>query len=85
MAQMNQKQLMQYIDEVSFGMDEAVLYLDTHPTDPKALEYYERLRMLRKQAIDAYTNHFGPLTFRDVKTCDYWAWVKTPWPWEVED
>ena len=84
MAQMNQKQLMQYIDEVSFGIDEVVLFLDTHPTDQKALEYYDRLRMLRKQAVDAYTNNFGPLTFYDVKTCNYWAWVKTPWPWEVE-
>ena len=84
MAQMNQKQLMQYINEVSFGIDELALFLDTHPMDQKALDYYEHLRVLRKKAVDAYTKHFGPLTYRDGETSDYWTWVQTPWPWEME-
>lgn len=84
MLQVDQKRLMQYIEEVSFTMDDLVLYLDTHPSDQTALQYYNKIRHLRNQAVDSYTEHFGPLTFRNVKSCEYWAWVKEPWPWEME-
>ncbi len=84
MLQVDRRKLMKYIEEVSFAMDDLVLFLDTHPKDQRALNYYDKLRVLRQQAVDSYTDNFGPITFRDVKNCDYWAWVKEPWPWEVE-
>lgn len=84
MSQVDRTRLKQYIDQVSFAMDDVILYLDTHTDDRKALNYYERLRTLRKEAVDTYTNHFGPLTMRDVKTDQYWTWACQPWPWEVE-
>ncbi len=84
MLQIDREKLMQYIEEISFAMDDVVLYLDTHPNDQNALNYYEKIRVLRQQAVDSYTEHCGPLTFRDIKNCDYWAWVKQPWPWEME-
>lgn len=84
MSQVDRKQLKQYIDQVSFAMDDLILYLDTHMEDRNALNYYERLRELRQQAVDVYTNNFGPLTFRQVKTDQCWTWASQPWPWEVE-
>ena len=38
----NCSQLLDYITQVSFAVDEVVLYLDTHPYDPAALDYYHQ-------------------------------------------
>ena len=35
------KDLMNVIYETGFVIDDVLLYLDTHPCDKKALEYYE--------------------------------------------
>lgn len=84
MLQIDRCKLMQYINEVSFAMDDTVLFLDTHPQDEKALCYYEKLRILRQQAVESYTDNFGPISYRNVKNCNSWAWVNEPWPWELE-
>jgi spore coat protein JB len=78
------RELLQFIYEVSFAIDDVVLYLDTHPTDQRALDYYEEYRKLRKQAVAEYTECCGPLTNEDVNTKNYWTWVAGPWPWEGE-
>ncbi len=77
-------QLMNYINEVSFALDDVCLYLDTHPCDHAALDYYEQCKNARKQAVNQYTQCFGPLLNEDVEVGDgcSWAWVQNPWPWE---
>lgn len=43
--QVNQKdreKLLQFISEVSFALIDVNLFLDTHPYDEDALEYYEK-------------------------------------------
>jgi len=82
--QMDRESLFMFITKVSFALDDCVLYLDTHPTDQCALEYYDKCRRLRKQAMEEYTNCFGPLTDEDVKVENYWTWIESPWPWERE-
>ena len=37
--QMSQKQLLQWINMVSFAVNDITLYLDTHPDDEEALNY----------------------------------------------
>ena len=37
---MNRDQLMDMINQASFAMDDVLLYLDTHPCDQAALNYY---------------------------------------------
>ena len=37
-SQMNRRQLMNHINQVSFAVDDVELYLDTHPCDTEALE-----------------------------------------------
>lgn len=79
------RKLYMFITEVSFAINDVVLYLDTHPEDMDALEYYETYKKLRKQALAEYTRLYGPLLNYDVDSCNYWAWVKDPWPWEVQE
>ncbi len=79
---MNQKQLLTHLSQVSFAVIEAVLYLDTHPCDKEAMEYYQKMKNLRKEALEKYQEKFGPL-FNDSNydECS-WTWTETPWPWE---
>lgn len=84
MMKMEREQLFMIIEETSFALDETKLYLDTHPTDCEALDYYEKLKKIRNQAWRDYTNLFGPLSAYDVNVNNRWAWVTQPWPWELE-
>ena len=79
---MNQHQLLMYLSQVSFCVTEAVLFLDTHPCDKEAMSYYQKMRQLRKEALDQYQSKFGPLL--NDSNCDEcsWTWTETPWPWE---
>ena len=42
--QMSQKQLLQWINMVSFAVNDITLYLDTHPDDEEALNYLKHYR-----------------------------------------
>lgn len=73
--------LMKQINEASFAMDDAVLFLDTHPNDPAAMQYYRNAVSMRKNAMDAYERQFGPLMIDSVNG-NCWDWVTETWPWE---
>ncbi len=76
------KGLMKYINEVSFALNDVTLYLDTHPDDTKALEYYHKYKEQRHQAVKEYEQCYGPLLNYDVNCSERWTWVDGPWPWE---
>ena len=37
------------------------------------------------EAVDIYSDYFGPLLASNVTSENYWMWVATPMPWELED
>ena len=77
------EKLLRYIGIVSFAIDDSTLYLDTHPCDKEALEYYNVHKELRRKAVKQYTENFGPLTRDNVEVaCGRWTWGDEPWPWE---
>lgn len=43
----SKKELLQFIDQVSFAIDDLLLFLDTHPKEKRALEYYSELSARR--------------------------------------
>ena len=57
-----QTALFQYINEVSFAINDMNLYLDTHPEDKKALAFMEEHVKMRKRALKEYAMKYGPLT-----------------------
>ncbi|MGN0335361.1 MAG: spore coat protein CotJB [Lachnospiraceae bacterium] len=80
------KDLMNKINLVSFAVNDATLFLDTHPNDADALAYFQKYRQMRVDALKEYEKHYAPLLL-DV-ACDSslpWSWVKEPWPWEGGD
>ncbi len=78
----SQQQLLQYITQVTFALDDVILFLDTHPCNREALQYYQEVREHRKKAMKEYNKQYGPLQIDQVESCDYWTWLDDPWPWE---
>lgn len=77
------QQMLNWIDMVSFTLYDVALYLDTHPEDREAMEYYDHFLRLRKEALCEYSAAYTPLTLDEVHGSeDYWKWVKDKWPWE---
>ena len=84
-APMNQHKLLMRVKALEFAVIEAGLFLDTHPTDRKALAYFNEKNEERQAAYNQYVDTYGPLTIFDCKGTESWDWVKAPWPWEMED
>lgn len=78
----NADQLLAMINQASFAMDDILLYLDTHPCDQAALNYYHYVTKLRREAMEAYEASYGPLLVDHVQSNQYWTWVQGKWPWE---
>jgi spore coat protein JB len=81
----NRRQLLNYIDEVSFAAYDTVLYLDTHPECPHGLRHFRMQNEKRNFALREYARLYGPLTLSDVEiNCDTpsWEWINQPWPWK---
>ncbi|MEE1197195.1 MAG: spore coat protein CotJB [Lachnospiraceae bacterium] len=80
-----QEELFNRINEVSFAINDMVLYLDTHPCDQKALDDTRKLVEERKELLESYAKFFGPLNIdHTAESCsDSWIWATQPWPWEI--
>lgn len=78
--------LLQQINEVSFAVNDILLYLDTHPDDEKALTFFEDVSDRRNQLLAEYAKDYGPLTVDTASTtCETsWKWSQQPFPWERE-
>mgnify|MGYP002412878337 CR=1 FL=1 len=77
--------LLKRVQVCDFALVDAALYLDTHPEDKMALDFFKKYAELRKAAADAYVSKFGPLVWSDYNGGDRWNWVDGPWPWQNEE
>ena len=73
--------LLQAVYETGFALDEATLYLDTHPDCPMAMQYFQNARRMNRQAMKSYEEVNGPLQVADADF-NNWNWITGPWPWE---
>lgn len=73
------------IQALEFAAVDLNLYLDTHPTDERALLDYNEISRQLKELKTKYEDCFGPLTnFGNAPGgCDHWKWLDEPWPWEI--
>lgn len=78
-----QKKLFRQIQVFSFAVYEAALYLDGHPCDKKAIEYYDKYNKKLLELRDRYEKNYGPMTINGNFDCK-WKWTDSPWPWEYE-
>ena len=76
--------LLRKIGEISFAMDDARLFLDTHKDCMEALVFYKKMAQMRHACVKEYEQQYGPLSWYDEFDSDRWKWVDCPWPWEGE-
>ena len=82
----SKKELLQSINMISFAIDDLLLFLDTHPREKQALEYFSELSSRRKEILKKYSELYGPLTIDTANdSClKSWQWMEQPFPWEQE-
>lgn len=76
-----EKILLDKIQKYDFAVQEASLFLISHPDDKSAMAYYQHFRALLKDTTDKYEREYGPLSSRS-NLDDQWKYVYGPWPWE---
>ena len=74
------KEMINEIRCLDFAINELALYLDTHPTDQRALCLHKKYCKEVKDLKDKYQKVYGPLTIN--YPCNKWRWLEEPWPWE---
>ena len=78
-----QAELMKNMQMYEFLVQEARLFLDTHPTNQQVIAYYNKHLALRNEAEKEYTASYGPIRDDEMSNQKEWMWVKEPWPWEI--
>ncbi|MEG2175110.1 MAG: spore coat protein CotJB [Oscillospiraceae bacterium] len=71
--------------EVCFALEDAILFLDTHPDSAEALAYYNQKKVACDAVQKEYRDSVGPLSARNVSASNHWTWIDTPWPWQMEE
>lgn len=80
---MSQKEkLLMDIGIVDFTMVELELYLDTHPYDKKALEYFGHYRKIKAGLMKEFSLKYYPLTKEEANCEQEWTYGNAPLPWE---
>jgi len=78
----NKEQLLNDINVVSFVLVELGLYLDTHPDDRSAVEYFSHYNRIRHQMVKDFSAKYYPLTMDMAGGGKEWRWGAAPLPWE---
>ena len=75
--------LLKKIGTLKFAVADIDMFLDTHPGDTEMLKKREEYIKQMRPLTEDYEQRFGPLTKKD-NMKNTWAWVKDPWPWDME-
>ena len=78
----NKEQMLKDISIVDFILVEFALYLDTHPTDRNAMEYFNHYSRMKNQMVKEFSQKYFPLTKDLAESNKEWRWVATPLPSE---
>lgn len=80
----NKEQMLKDISIVDFVLVELMLYLDTHPFDRNAMEYFNHYSRLKNQMAKEFSQKYYPLTKDMAESTKEWRWGMAPLPWEGE-
>lgn len=76
------KQLMMEISILNFTVYDLILYMDTHPYDMEAKEYYGRFQKSLMMKQKEFAMKFYPLMQCYCDGRKDWSWENGPLPWE---
>ena len=78
----NRDRMLKDIGIVDFVLVELTLYLDTHPFDCKAMEYFNHYNHMKKQMEKEFAIKYFPLNTGLAESNKAWNWGAAPLPWE---
>ncbi len=79
----DQLALIKQLMEIGFVLVETNLYLDTHPTDERALRLHNTFSKKYRDLESMYSAQYGPLRANDMSRFP-WQYIEEPWPWEID-
>lgn len=79
-----QLELMKNLQAYEFTAFEFNLYLDTHPTDQRALAEFHCANQEAKRLQQVYSTTYSPLMAEDSTNPCIWQWAEDPWPWDLD-
>lgn len=65
-----------------FVLTDLMLYLDTHPSDQKAMEYFNHYARIKTQMEREFARDHYPLRKDLAESNRDWRWGSAPLPWE---
>ncbi len=74
--------LMREVQAACFAAYDLQLYLNTHPTDSRAMMMYTAAVQRKKALTEEYEKAYGPITADSAAGTMPWQWIKSPWTWE---
>lgn len=72
------------ISIVGFVLVDLSLYLDTHPFDKEAMEYFNHYARIKNKMTRDFSMRYFPLTTDLAESNKEWRWGTAPLPWEGE-
>ena len=81
---MTREETLRRVEMLDFALADVNIFLNNHPNDTAALNFYNQDNQLHKQAVAQFEESFGPMTASGVNIEDGWSWIDKPWPWEME-
>ena len=80
----DREHLLRDIGMADFVLVELALYLDTHPRDRRAMEYFNHYNRIKTQMERDFSMKYFPLNLRLADSSKEWRWGEAPLPWEGE-
>ena len=75
--------LLKQIGTYRFAVTDIDIFLDTHPGDTEMLVLREQYASELTPLVRKFEAKYGPLS-KNENDQNTWAWVKDPWPWDLE-
>lgn len=86
-AQLNprneQEKALLNLNQMSFAMHEANLYLDNFPNDMNMINRFNEFRKSYDELLNEYQSKYGPIEINNpYMTNSPFAWTNDTWPWD---
>lgn len=82
MANNNQQTMLNDIGIIDFTLVDLMLFLDTHPDDKEAMEYFNHYAKIKDKMVKDFSMMYYPLTKDLAESTTEWRWGAAPLPWE---
>ena len=78
----SRNEMLRDIGIVDFVLVELMEYLDTHPFDRNAIEYFNHYSKIKNQMMKEFSQKYFPLVKDLAESNQEWRWGMAPLPWE---